>query len=63
MVMKHPCGCETKKLPDGSIAIKPCKLHRNQGHVWIALQHKEKKQKPSEPELTVIQLEAAQHQH
>jgi hypothetical protein len=58
MVMKHPCGCKTKKLPDGSIAIKPCKLHRKQGHVW-ALQHKEK-QRPSEPELTAIQLETAQ---
>jgi hypothetical protein len=56
MIIKHPCGCETKKLFDGSIVIKPCELHKNQGYVWIALQH-EKKHKSSEPELTAIQLE------
>jgi hypothetical protein len=60
--MKHPCGCETKKLSDGTIAIKPCKLHQNHGYVWIAMQHEEK-QKPSEPELTVIPLEETVTEH
>lgn len=40
--MKHPCGCETVKLPDGAISIKPCELHKNHGYVWIAMQHEEK---------------------
>lgn len=54
--MKHPCGCETKKLSDGTIAIKPCKLHQNHGYVWIAMQHKEESMS-SEPEFIVIPLE------
>jgi len=55
-LMKHPCGCETKKLPNGAISIKPCKLHQNYGYVWIAMQHKEET-KHSEPKLIVIPLE------
>lgn len=54
--MKHPCGCETRKFFDGTIAIKPCKLHKNQGYVWVALLHKEE-QEPLKPELKVIALE------
>ena len=40
--MKHLCGCETAKLPDDAISIKPCELHKNRGYVWVAMQHEAK---------------------
>jgi hypothetical protein len=35
-LIKYPCGCETVKLLDEAIGVKPCELHKNDGYVWIA---------------------------